>query len=200
MQDANQLGFEIGDPVERIEQESARTFVERQRHRVDGEVAAAQVFVNGGWSDDRWFAGLLKTLGAGHTDFGASIAGKRDVDGAGVFFDGGDPGAGLFQVFLELERVSLDGKIQVPDGKTADDVADGAAGEIKIHARGAGYFLDQRDALQLIRGQPEFHGVNVISHSLSSGLEAVNSYFFGARLDGSGSLVCTGFPQVATAE
>ena len=82
-------------------------------------------------------------------------------------------GAGFFQIFLQLEGIALDGEIEIADGKAADDVADGAAGEVKIHARGAGYVLHQVDALHLIRRQPKFHRVNVISHSLSSGRQAV---------------------------
>ena len=86
-----------------------------------------------------------------------------------VLFDGGDFSAGLFEVFLQLEGIALDGEIEVADGKSADNVADSAAGEVEIHARGAGYVLDEADALQLVRRQPDFHRVNVVSHSLSSG-------------------------------
>ena len=42
------LSFEIGDAVERIEQQTAGSFVQRERHGVDGEVATAQVLVNRG--------------------------------------------------------------------------------------------------------------------------------------------------------
>jgi hypothetical protein len=35
--------------------------------------------------------------------------------------------AGLLQFFLQLEGIALDGEVEVADGKTADDVADGAA-------------------------------------------------------------------------
>ena len=121
--------------------------------------------------DDGRLARLLEALGARHADLGAGIAGQRDEDGPVVLFDGRDLRARFFQIFLELERIALNGEIEVADRKTADDVADGAAGQVKIHARGAGDVLHQPDALQLIRRQPDFHRVNVVSHSLSSGCQ-----------------------------
>src|SRR5579859_1241723 len=172
MQNADDLGFNVGDTIEGIEKQATGSFIERERHGVDGEVAAAQVLVNGGGGDDGGLAGFLELLGTGHADFGAGVTGERDEDSASVFVDGGDAGAGLFEIFLQLEGIALDGEIEIADGKAADDVADGAAGEVKIQARGAGYVLHQVGTLHLIRGQPEFHRVNVISHSLSSGRQA----------------------------
>ena len=63
------------------------------------------------------------------------------------------------------QGVALHGEIHIPDGESGNHVADGAAGEVKIHARRASNVLDQSDALELVRRQPDFHGVNVISHS-----------------------------------
>ena len=160
-------------PLKGSSKQAARAIVERERHGVDGEVAAAQVFVDGGGRNDWRLAGLFVTLRPGHADFGAGVAGERNVDGAGVLFDGGNFCASFFEVLLELEGIALNGEIQVADGEAADDVTDGAAGQVEIHARGAGYILHQSDALQLVRRQPEFHRVNVISHSFSSGLQAV---------------------------
>ncbi len=169
MQNADDLGFEVGDTVERIQQKSAGSFIERKRHGVDGEVAAAQILVNGGRHHDGGLAGFLEALGAGHADFGAGIAGQREEDGADIFFDGGDFGAGFFELFLQLERIALDSEIEIADGEAADDVANGATGEVKIHAGGTGYVLHEADAFELVRRQPDFHRVNVISHSLSIG-------------------------------
>ena len=171
MQDADDFALDIGHAVEGIEEQAAGAFVERERHGVDGEVAAAQIFVDGGGRDDGGLARLLEALGARHADFGAGVAGQRDEEGAVVLFEGGDLGAGFFQFFLQFERIALDGEIEVADAEAADDVADRAAGEVKIHARGAGDVLDQADALELVRRQPDFHRVNVVSHSLSSGCQ-----------------------------
>src|SRR5579859_1127371 len=192
MENADGLGFEIGDAIERIEKKSARSLVQRERHGVDGEIAAAQVFVNGRRHDDGRLAGFFEALGARHADFGTGVAGQREEDGANVFFDGGDFSAGFFEIFLQLEGIALDGEVEVADAESADDVANGAARQVKIHARGAGYVLHEADALELVRRQPDFHRVNVISHSLSSCCGAGGR---GAGLSG----FSTRFPQAQTA-
>ncbi len=96
-------------------------------------------------SDDGRLASLLKALGARHADFGAGIAGKRPVkivrasSSTAVI-----SGAGLLEIFLELEWIALNREIEVADGEPADNVADRPAGQVKVHARGAGYILNQR--------------------------------------------------------
>ena len=80
----------------------------------------------------------------------------------------GQLGAGAFEIFLQLEGISLDGEIEIADSEAADDVADCATGKIEGDSRCAGYFLHEVDAFHLIRRQPDFHGVDVISHSSSN--------------------------------
>jgi hypothetical protein len=65
---------------------------------------------------------------------------------------------------LQLEGIALDGEIQIADGEAADDVANCAAGKVKIHGRIAGNVLHERYAALLIRREPDLHGVYVISH------------------------------------
>src|ERR1035437_8374749 len=168
MQNADDLGLDIGHAVEGIEEEAAGSVVQRERHGVDGEVAAAQVIVDSGGRDYGRLARLFKALGARHADFGAGVARQRNENRPHVRFDRGNFRAGFFQIFLQLESIALDGEVQIADGESADHVTDGAAREVKIHAGGAGYVLHQPDALELVRGQPDFHRVNVVSHSLSS--------------------------------
>ena len=88
------------------------------------------------------------------------------------FLFGGYDYLGALQFLLQPEGIALNCEIQVADGEAADNVTDGAAREVEIHAGGAGDVLYQADTLELIRGQPDFHRVNVISHSLSSGCQA----------------------------
>ncbi len=81
MQDAEQLGFDIGSAVERIHQQAARARIQRQGHGVDGEIPAAQVFDEGGGRNYRRLARLLVVLDARHADFGAHVAGQAQVQG-----------------------------------------------------------------------------------------------------------------------
>src|SRR5579871_124829 len=156
--------------------------------------------MNRGGSNDGRFSGLFVVLGARHADFCARVTGKGHEECAVVFFDGRDPGSGLFQIFMQLERISLDGEIQIANGKTADDVPDRPAGQVEIQTGGTGDLLYQVDALELIRRQPEFHRVNVISHSRSSGLGAdfrtaiEPTAIKPARAGRTG--LSTGFPQI----
>src|SRR3954462_15344841 len=165
VEDAYKLSFDIGDAIEGIEEQASRSFIERKSHGVDREIAPPQIFVNGGRHHDGRFASLLEFFGARHADFGARVAGEGEKDGADVLFDGSDSGAGFLEIFLQLEGIALNSEIEITDGESADDVADGAAGKVKVHARSAGNVLDQADAFELVRRQPDLHRVNVISHS-----------------------------------
>src|ERR1700730_13266840 len=73
-----------------------------------------------------------------------------------------------FEILLEFERISLNREIQIANGEPADNVPDRATGKIKCDSRRTGYVLHKIDALRLIRRQPDFHSVDIISHSSSS--------------------------------
>src|SRR5581483_8337246 len=66
---------------------------------------------------------------------------------------------------LKLEGIALDSEVEIADGKTGDDVADGAAGKVNIQPLNPGQFLNQTYSTLLFRREPGFHGVDVISHS-----------------------------------
>src|SRR5580693_6952395 len=72
----------------------------------------------------------------------------------------------MFELLLQLERIALDREVEITDGEAADDVADGTPGEVNVHPGGESDILYQRDPALLVGGQPDFHGVNVISHAL----------------------------------
>ena len=137
MQNADELGLDVGHTVERIEQQPARSLVQRQRHGVDGEVAPTKVLMNRGRSNDGRFAGFFMMLGPRHGDFGASVAGQGDKKRTDVFFDRRDLGAGFFEFLVQFEGIALNGEIEVADGAAANDVADGPTSEVEIQTGGA---------------------------------------------------------------
>ncbi len=138
MQHADHFRFDVGDPVERIHQQPARSLVQRQGHRVNREIAAAKILNDRGRSHLRRLARLVVALRAGHRNFGANSARQRQQHAprlaVGVTHHRSRP----LQIFLQLERVALNREIQIADGKTGNDVADGAAGQIQVHPRRLG--------------------------------------------------------------
>ena len=166
VQNANQLGLDISCAVEWVHEQAAGARIQRQRHSIYSEIAAAQIFNDGRGRNERRLAGLLVSLCARHADFGANVPRQGYVEHLQVIIGGRDDCLGALQFLLQLEGIALNSEIEIADGKPADDVAHGAAGEIYVHTRGAGDVLDQRDAFLLVRRQPDFHGVDVISHSL----------------------------------
>ena len=91
--------------------------------------------------NNRRLARFLKTLSARHADFRTRVSGKLQKDRPCVFVKGGNLRSRPFQIFLQLERITLNGEIEVADGEPADDVTNRAARQIEIHARGAGNVL-----------------------------------------------------------
>ena len=109
---------------------AAGTRVQRQRHSVDREVAAAQILVNGRGSDGRWFARLVIDFRARHVQLGADIARHQELESPQVFVHALDRNPGFLQILLQLERISLNAQVDVADGKSSHQIADGATGEI----------------------------------------------------------------------
>src|SRR5277367_975585 len=87
------------------------------------------------------------------------------MDGLAIFVGTNHAGASALQFFLQLEGIALDGKVEVPNGKPAHDVANRSTAQINVHVGGAGNFLNHGDAPLLIGRQPDFHRVNVVSHA-----------------------------------
>ena len=166
VQNTQHFGFNISRAVKGIHEQAARTRIERQGHRVDREIAALQVFDNGGWRHLRRFAGFLIALGPRHADFRPHVAWQSQQQAFQVVIVAHDGHARPFQLLLQLERIALHRKIEVANGKAADDVADRTACQVDIHAGRARNVLDQGDATLLVRRQPDFHRVNVVSHAL----------------------------------
>ena len=167
VQNADQLGFDISRAVERIHQQPARTRIQRQRHRIYREIAAPQVFDEGRRSHNRRLARLLIALGSRAAYLRTHAPRQSHIDDMEVLVRAANHGACTFQFFLQLEWISLNREIEIADRMSADNVAHRSAGEVNVHPGSAGNILYQRDALLLIRRQPQFHCVDVVSHSWS---------------------------------
>src|SRR5262252_8970263 len=165
--DPKQLCFNVCGPIEGIHQQTTRTRVERQRHGVDGEIASSKIFDDGRRSDDRWFPSLLVSLCARHADLSANIARQRQMQCLYVVVGESNYAAGSLEIFLQLKWIALYGEIKVTDGESADNVTYRTARQVDIHSCRPGDVLYQRNCALLIRRQPDFHRVNVISHALS---------------------------------
>ncbi len=168
MQDTQEFAFDIGHAVEGVGEQAARAGIERQRHGVHGEVAAAHVVINGARRDLHRLARLLVALGARAGDFRAHVAGQQQHDRTRGFVHSFGHGAGLLEVLLQLEGVALHGKVQIANDEPADDVADRAAREKDVHLVGPRYVGHQRQSALLVRREPRFHEIDKIGHRFSN--------------------------------
>src|SRR5579859_2064659 len=70
------FGFDVRHAIEWVDEQSARAFVQRERHGVTGEIAPAQVFMDGGKRHFRRAAGFLESLKSRSGDFATQSAGQ----------------------------------------------------------------------------------------------------------------------------
>src|SRR6202034_220310 len=120
----------IGNPVEGIHQKAVGAFIERNRHRIDGEIAATQIFLNGCRVNHRLpRLGILGFVRADQVD--ADGARKTEVKGAGSLILTPNLGSKLFKRLLQLECVSMDSDFDIPDGVSAGQIADSVSREKK---------------------------------------------------------------------
>ena len=109
MQDADDLGFDIGGTVEGIHDNALREpgfsanaialTVKSRRRRSSMRVAG---------ENHRGLTGFLVVLEAGHADFRAHVAGQAQVEGLEIVIDSGKSHTGLFKVLLQFEGIALD--------------------------------------------------------------------------------------------
>ena len=155
--------FNVGEAVERIEQEAPGALVEGDGHRVGGEVAAAEVFEDGRPVEDGLAGfGIFLTAGAG--DFDADAAGEPEEEGAGGLVIAPEGAASFLERLPELESISLNCKIEVADGEAAGEIAHGATGEEEGHARVAGGVSNLAKGVLLSGRKAIFKKVDVIGH------------------------------------
>src|SRR5262249_23753209 len=131
---------------------------------------AAHVVIDGSRSNLNRLARLVISLRAGAGDLSAHVARQKKHDGTRDFVCGLSDGPGLFKILLQLERVALNGKVQIADDEARDDFTHRAAGEINIHLVSAGDLRHQRYGALLVRRKPGFHEVDKVSHQVRTTL------------------------------
>lgn len=146
MQNADEFVFEVFLSAERIVQFAEVIVVHADRHGVDGEVAAAEIVVEGGFGH----CGERARMGVGFSAGGCKVkrletrdwriknpSGGEEffVDGelAAVFFD---EGAG------EFDGVAFEGEIKVDDGATQHEVPNRTADEVEGKSQRGGFVGD----------------------------------------------------------
>ena len=124
---AQRPGLDVRGAVHRVHQQTKGALVEGDGHGVDGEVAAAEVFLNGGGMIDGLAGlGILDAVGADQID--ANGAGKTQVKGAGNFVLAPHGATEVLNRFLEFESISMHGQFQRADGVAAGQIAHRVAG------------------------------------------------------------------------
>ena len=103
---AQRPGLNIGCPVQGVHQQSIGSFVQRDRHGVDGKVPATQVVMDGSLMKDR-FARLGKFVPVGADYVYANGSRKTYVKGAGGIVFAPRLATKFSNYFLEFKRISM---------------------------------------------------------------------------------------------
>src|SRR6266566_4948580 len=103
----------IGEAVGGIEQQAARGGVQGNGDGVEGEIAAAQIFHDGGPANLRTRSGTNVMVVAGGGDAAFTVAGEEHFDVAKLFILGEDFGATFFKFVSDLRGIPLHGEIEI---------------------------------------------------------------------------------------
>src|ERR1700728_4963661 len=155
----------VREPIQGVEQQPPGALVQRDGHRVGGEVAAAQVVKNRRPVVDG-LAGLGVLLTAGARNFDANAARKPEEERARGLVIAPELAASFLQRFLQLEGVSLNRKVKIADRKAAGEIANRPPGQKDGHARVAGGISNLAKGVLLGGGKTIFKKVDVIGHVL----------------------------------
>ena len=121
--------FEVRQAIQRVQQQPARGLIERKRNRVAGEIAAAQIFLNGGWRNLRLTAAARVFLLPRHGDLRGGAGGELDLRALAVLVRRNDGGAGVVGHRLgEFQGRALHHEIEIANPETSQHVAHRAAG------------------------------------------------------------------------
>jgi len=146
----------VGKPIGGVQQKPARCGVERNGDGIQGKIAAAEVFHNGGPPDFRGGARPGIDVVAGGGEAAIAVPGKNHLHLAQPLVFENNLRAALFQFAHQARRIAFDREVQVANGRSGNQVAHRAAGQIDVCARGRGKFLNAHHRRALLGGQPAF--------------------------------------------
>ncbi len=106
------------------------------------KVAAAEILHDRGPANFGTRAGTNVVIIARGGERAFDIAGKKDIDMAGLFIFGEDFCAAFFEFAGHLGRITFDSEIHIAKSGAGDEIADRASGEIDVVAHGRGEFLN----------------------------------------------------------
>src|SRR6266849_139759 len=131
---------------------------------IQGEIAAPEVFHNGGPPDFRGGTrpGIHVVAGGGQAAI--SVTGKNHLHVPQPLVFENNLRAALFQFAHQAGRIAFYREIQVANGRSGNQVAHRAAGQIDVCARGRSKFLNAHHRRALLGGEPAFEHVHVIGH------------------------------------
>src|SRR5215470_4053693 len=140
--------------------------MQRQSHRVHGEVTTPEIFVDRAKCDLR-LRRLWIDLAASGRYLCPYVARKKHKQTAQRLVYALNDRACFFEILLKFEDVPLNRQIQVTNGKSTDNVANGSARKVEIHLMGSGNLFYCIDCTLLVRRKPASHHINVVGHLLS---------------------------------
>ena len=163
---AQLLALQIADAVVGIEQQAARSRIQRQRDGVDGEIAPAQVFVNRGGFHRRLRAGLGVLLLPRHPDRGVHAARKSQMRQLPVVVFRQHLRAGLLGNRLRQLRARCPRLVKSISsiGKAAQHVAHRAAGQEHVQVGVRRGCLNLGNHPALVGAQVALEHKHVIAH------------------------------------
>src|SRR6266513_1876975 len=132
------------------------------------EIAAAQIFHDGGPANLGTRSGTNVVVVTGGGDAALTVAGEEHFDVAKLFILGEDFGATFFKFVSDLRGIPLHGEIEIAEGSAGNKVADGSARQIHIESEGGGEFLHAQHHGALFRREPAFQQKHIVWHCAPS--------------------------------
>ena len=161
------VSLDIGQPVHRIQQQAARGAVERERDGIAGEVAPAQIVLNGGRGNRRLAAAARILLLARHGNLRGHSAGKHQFRGLPVLVGGHGlrPGP-VANGLRHLQGLTLDDEVEIPYREAGEHIAHRAPGQKHIDVGRTGRRLHLFNHPVLVRAEVALQHVHVVAHRL----------------------------------